>query len=464
MTAPTVVILAAGQGTRMRSRTPKVLHDVCGRPMIAWPVAAARAAGAGKIVVVDAPARPLEGRLDADVAIAVQPVPDGTGGAVAAALGEIPDGAPVVILSGDVPLVSPQSIAELVAAHAASGARATVATAILDDPSGYGRVVRDDVGGFARIVETKAPGDASDAELAIREINSGTYVFDADALKATLPRVGDDNAQGERYLPDVLALLRADGDAVAVHVASDPLLLLGVNDRADLARVREIARRRIAERHLRAGVDIIDPASTLIDADVVLGQDTVIEPSTVLRGTTRIGSGCRIGPGSTLTNAVIGDDVTVLHGYLVDCEVHDGVSVGPFAYLRPGTVLRSRSKVGTFVEIKNSDIGEGSKIPHLSYIGDADVGPGSNLGAGSITANYDGRNKHRTTVGAGVRGSVHTSYVAPVTVGDAAWTAAGSVITDDVPPGALALARERQVNIEGYDERRKADDEREART
>ncbi len=424
--------------------------------MIAWPIAAARAAGAGKIVVVDGPDRPLDGHLDAGVAIVVQPVADGTGGAVAAALDQIPDGAPVVVLCGDVPLVSPEWIRELVAAHTASGARATVTTAILGDPSGYGRVIRDAAGGFERVVETKASGDASEDELAIREINAGTYVFDVDALKATLPRVGADNVQRERYLPDVLALLRGDGEAVAAHVAGDPALLLGVNDRVDLARVREIARRRIIDEHLRAGVDIVDPSSTIIDADVVLGQDTVVEPSTVLRGSTSIGAGCRIGPGSTLTNAVIGDDATILHAYLVDCEVRDGVSVGPFAYLRPGSLLRERSKIGTFVEIKNSDIGEGSKVPHLSYLGDADVGPGSNLGAGSITANYDGHSKHRTTVGAGVRGSVHTSYVAPVTIGDGAWTAAGSVVTDDVPPGALAVARGRQVNVEGYDERRRA--------
>ena len=464
MTAPTVVILAAGQGTRMRSATPKVLHDVCGRPMIAWPVAAAQAAGAGRIVVVDAPARPLEGVLGDAVEIAVQEVPDGTGGAVAAALDRIPDGEPVVVLSGDVPLVSPASISELVAAHLAGGAPATVATAILEDPSGYGRVIRGGDGGFERIVETKAPGDATDEELAIAEINSGTYVFDAAALKATLPRVGTHNAQRERYLPDVLTLLRAEGQPVAVHVTADPLLLLGVNDRADLARVRAIARRRIADAHLRAGVDITEPDATVIDAGVQIGPDSVIEPGTVLRGATRIGSGCRIGPGTTITDAVVGDGATILHSYLVDCEVRDGVSVGPFAYLRPGTVLRDRAKVGTFVEIKNSDIGEGSKVPHLSYLGDADIGPGSNLGAGSITANYDGRHKHRTSVGAGVRGSVHTSYVAPVTVGDGAWTAAGSVITDDVPPGALGVARARQRNVEGYDERRRREADSEART
>ncbi len=236
----------------------------------------------------------------------------------------------------------------------------------------------------------------------------------------------------------------------------DPGIVLGINDRVQLAQARDLARRRIIEAHQRAGVDVIDPASTQIDAGVRLGQDTVVEPFTILRGTTSAGERCRLGPGATLTNITIGDEVTVLHSYGVDAEVRDGASVGPFAYLRPGTVVRERAKIGTFVEVKNSDIGEGSKVPHLSYVGDADVGPGSNLGAGTITANYDGRRKHRTTIGAGVRGSVHVSYIAPVRVGDRAWTAAGSVITEDVPDGALGIARERQSNVDGYDERRAA--------
>lgn len=462
MTSPTVVILAAGQGTRMRSRTPKVLHDLCGRPMIAWPVAAAREAGAGRIVVVDAPERLLDGHLPDGVETAVQPEPNGTGGAMAAAADHIEPGGPVVVLSGDVPLVSAQVITELVAAHAYDRAAATVATAILDDPAGYGRVVRgaDDL--VERIVETKAAGDATAEELAIREINTGMYVFDGAALLAALPRLTPENAQGELYLPDVLGVLRGDGATVAAHVVNDELVVLGINDRVQLAQAREIARRRIIESHLLAGVDVVDPASTIIDAGVVLGQDTVVEPFTVLRGATSAGSGCRIGPGATLTNVTLADEVTILHTYAIDCEVRSGATVGPFAYLRPGTVLREKAKAGTFVEIKNSDIGEGAKVPHLSYVGDADVGPGSNLGAGSITANYDGVSKHRTTIGAGVKGSVDTSYVAPVTVGDNAWTAAGSVITEDVPPGALAVARERQVNIEGYDAKRRA--EREARS
>jgi len=454
--APIVVILAAGQGTRMRSRTPKVLHDICGLPMVAWPVAAAREAGAERIIVVDSPARPLDGRLADDVEIAVQPEPNGTGGAVAAAADLLDADRPVVVLSGDVPLVSADAIRELVGAHAYQRAAATVATTLLDDPTGYGRVVRGEGGVLERIVETKVGGDATTEELAIREINTGIYVFDGGALLGALPRLRPDNEQGELYLPDVLSLLREEGATVAAHAIDDPAIVLGINDRVQLGEARELARRRIITAHQRAGVDVIDPASTQIDATVVLGQDTVVEPFTILRGSTVAGERCRLGPGATLTNVTIGDEATVLHTYGIDAEIRDGASVGPFAYLRPGTLLRERSKVGTFVEIKNSDIGQGTKVPHLSYVGDADVGDGSNLGAGTITANYDGRKKHRTTIGTGVRGSVHVSYVAPVTVGDRAWTAAGSVITDDVPDGALGIARERQSNIDGYDERRAA--------
>lgn len=456
MNAPIVVILAAGQGTRMRSRTPKVLHDLCGQPMIAWPVAAAREAGAERIVVVDGPQRPLEQALGEEVEIAVQPEPNGTGGAVAAAAQGISPDRAVVVLSGDVPLVSAGAIRELVGAHAALGAAATVATTILDDPAGYGRVVRGEGGRLERIVETKTGGDATAEELAIREINTGIYVFDGGALLGALPRLTPENEQGELYLPDVLSLLREDGAGVAAHAVDDPALVLGVNDRVQLAQAREIARARIVEEHQRAGVDVVDPASTQIDVGVRLGQDTVVEPFTILRGTTRAGERCRLGPGTTLIDVTIGDESAVVHSYGTDASIGDGASVGPFAYLRPGTVVRDRAKIGTFVEIKNSDIGEGTKVPHLSYLGDADVGPGSNLGAGTITANYDGRRKHRTTIGAGVRGSIHVSYVAPVSVGDRAWTAAGSVITEDVPEGALGIARERQSNVEGYDERRAA--------
>jgi bifunctional UDP-N-acetylglucosamine pyrophosphorylase/glucosamine-1-phosphate N-acetyltransferase len=449
--APTVVILAAGQGTRMRSRLPKVLHDLCGRPMIAWPVAAALEAGASRVVVVDGPQRPLDGHLPAGVQLAIQPEANGTGGAVLAAIDHIGD-EPVLVLNGDVPLITAHTLASLLEAHAADGAQATLASMELDDPTGYGRVVRREDGTVARVAETKVAGDATDEELAIREVNAGLYAFDGAALKDALRRLTPDNAQGELYLPATVELL----DRVAAQPLDDASAMLGVNDRVELARVRELAQARIHRAHMRAGVTIVDPASTLIDATVSIGQDTVVEPSSFLRGATTIGEGCTIGPLTTLIDASLGDDVRVPHSYLVDCEVRDGVSVGPFAYLRPRTLLRERSKVGTFVEIKNSDIGEGTKVPHLSYLGDADVGPDTNIAAANITANYDGAHKHRTTIGANVKTSVDTTFVAPVTIGDGAYTAANSAITDDVPPGALGIARPRQENIEGYADRKKA--------
>jgi bifunctional UDP-N-acetylglucosamine pyrophosphorylase/glucosamine-1-phosphate N-acetyltransferase len=424
----------------MRSNTPKVLHDLCGIPMVLWPVRAALAAGAERVVVVDSPARACETVLPEGVELAVQPQSDGTGGAVRAAAEHIDPDAPAVVLSGDVPLVSADAIRELVGAHVSSGAAATMATAVLDDPTGYGRVVRDADGSVARVVETKKAGDATEAELEICEVNSGIYVFTGSALLGALPRLTSDNAQAEFYLPQTLDLLRADGALVAAHVVDDERLMLGVNDRVALAGVRSLAQRAIAEHHMLAGVTIVDPSSVHIDVDVEIGQDTVIEPFTTLRGSTKIGSGC-----------------TVRHSYLVDCAIEDGVSVGPFAYLRPGAHLRDGAKVGTFVEVKNSDVGAGTKIPHLSYIGDADIGERSNLGAGTITANYDGHSKHRTTIGKRVRGGVDTSFVAPVTVGDDAYTAAGSVVTEDVPPGALAVTRARQKNIEGYAGRRESE-------
>jgi bifunctional UDP-N-acetylglucosamine pyrophosphorylase/glucosamine-1-phosphate N-acetyltransferase len=438
--SPTVLILAAGQGTRMRSQVPKVLHEICGRAMVCWPVQAALEAGAGKVVVVQSPAMALGEVLGDEVTLAVQPQSNGTGGAVIAASEHIDRGAPVVILSGDVPLVSTEAILDLLAAHQATGAGATIASMVLDDPSGYGRVVRDEHGAFERVVETKSNGDASERELIIGEVNSGVYVFDGGALLDVLDLLSSDNAQGELYLPQALDLLRGKGTAIAAHRIEDQRLVLGVNDLVQLAQVRSLAQQAINERHMRAGVSIIDPASTHIDVDVQIGKDTVIEPSTTIKGTTRIGAGC-----------------TIRHSYMVDCVLEDGVSVGPFAYLRPGTLLREGAKVGTFVEVKNSDIGEGAKLPHLSYIGDADVGELSNLGAGTLTANYDGSRKHRTTIGKRVRGGVDTAFVAPVSVGDDVVTAAGSVITEDVPPGSLALARARQKNIEGYAERRKQD-------
>jgi len=335
--------------------------------------------------------------------------------------------------------VSIEALSGLIAAHAQSGAVATMVTTFLEDPSGYGRVVRDAGGAVQRVVETKEHGDATAQELEISEVNAGIYVFDQGALRGALPSLSAENAQGELYLPQVLDLLRADGGVVDAHVVDDPRLVLGINDRVALARVSALAQEAIHERHMRAGVSIVDPRQTVIDVDVQIGADTVVEPFTTIRGSTRIGEGC-----------------TVRHSYLVDCLLEDGASVGPFAYLRPGTVLRRGAKAGTFVEVKNSDIGVDAKVPHLSYIGDADVGERTNLGAGTITANYDGVQKHRTTIGSRVRGGVDTSFVAPVTVGDDAYTAAGSVVTEDVPAGALAVARARQENIEGFADRAKA--------
>jgi bifunctional UDP-N-acetylglucosamine pyrophosphorylase/glucosamine-1-phosphate N-acetyltransferase len=449
----TAVILAAGQGTRMRSRLPKMLHPLCGRPLVGWPIAAALEAGADQVVVVDSPSNTLAGELPDGVARVVQPEPDGTGGAVAAAAAQLDAEGTIVVLPGDAPLVTGPAIAALGASHEASGAAATMATMILDDPAGYGRVVRDDDGHVERVVETKTAGDATKEQLAIREVNSSIFAFAGGPLLDALGTLRADNAQGERYLPDVLPAMRAAGLTVRAHALADRTLALGVNDRVQLARVRAIAQARIHDAHGRAGVTIVDPASTLIDIAVQIGQDTVIEPSSFLRGATRIGRDCTVGPLTTLIDATLHDEITIPHSYVVGAEIDSRATVGPFAYLRPGTVLRERAKAGTFVEIKNSDVGRGSKVPHLSYIGDADVGEDTNLGAATITANYDGVDKHRTTIGDRVHTSVDTTLVAPVALGDDAYTAANSAITKDVPPGALGVARERQTNIEGYADR-----------
>jgi bifunctional UDP-N-acetylglucosamine pyrophosphorylase/glucosamine-1-phosphate N-acetyltransferase len=454
VSAPTVVILAAGQGTRMRSALPKALHELCGRPLIVWPVAAALAAGADRVVVIDGPERRLDGNLPDGVETAVQAEPRGTGDAVLAAADAIDRASTVIVVAGDVPLISAELLSSLAAAHDASGAAATMVTMRLDEPAGYGRVVRDAAGEVERVVETKTNGDATPGQLAIDEVNTGVFAFAAGALIDALKQVQPDNAQGEYYLPDALPLMRAAGGRVAAHAADDPTLLLGVNDRADLAVVREEAQRRIHNHHMLAGVTILQPETTLIDIDVQIGPDALIEPCTQLRGSTTVGAGATVGPHSTVIDSLIADGAHVIQSHLDRCRVGPGAKVGPFAYLRPHAVLAESSKVGTFVEVKNSTIGRGAKVPHLSYIGDADVGEGTNLGAGSITANYDGYAKHRTTIGANVRGGVDVAYVAPVTVGDGAWTAAGSVLTDDVPPGALGVARSKQRNIDRYAERK----------
>ncbi len=455
VSAPVVVIIAAGEGTRMRSRTPKLLHPLCGRPLIGWTVEAARGAGAAKVVVVDNPKRALDEALDENLETAVQELPLGTADAVKAASANLRGAGTVVVLNGDNPLFTSETIAALAEAHEHSGAGATIASAVLEDPRGYGRVVRAPDGTVERVVETKAAGDASALELEIREVNAGLYAFDAELLTAALAEVRADNAQGELYLPDVLPAIRRHERTVGAYEIGDPRETLGVNDRNDLARVRAAAQERIHKRLMLAGVTIVDPGSTVIDAQVEIAPDTVVAPFSSIHGSTSIGSGSTVGPLSTLIDARVGERSTVVHSYVNGAELANGVNVGPFAYLRPGTVLRDGAKAGTFVEIKNSDIGAGSKVPHLSYVGDAEVGEKTNLGASTITANYDGYRKHRTTIGSRVKVSVHTSLVAPVHVGDDAYTAAGSVITKDVPEGALGVARERQRNVEGYAGRRR---------
>jgi ribose-phosphate pyrophosphokinase len=359
------------------------------------------AAGAGRIVVVDSPRRALEGVLPEGVETVVQERPLGTGDAVKAAAAHVDPGAPVVVLYGDVPLITAEAIAALAGAHEATGAAATVATMVLEDPTGYGRVVRGADGTVERVVETKVAGDATPEELELREVNTGIYAFGGADLLAALDAIEPANAQGEYYLPDVLPVLRERGRPIAAHVIDDHTLTLGINDRVDLARVRALAQARIHEAHARAGVTIVDPASTLIEAGVTIGRDTIVEPSTFLRGDTAIGERCLVGPLTTIIDSTLADEVSVPHSYLTGARLAAGASVGPFAYLRPGAELAEKAKAGTFVEIKNSRIGAGAKVPHLSYIGDADVGEGTNLGAATITANYDGREKHRTTIGAG---------------------------------------------------------------
>ena len=439
----------------MRSAIPKVLHPLCGRPLIAWPVAAAREAGAARVVVVDNPARRLGEHLPEGVEVAIQEQPLGTGDAVAASAPLIEPDATVVVVTGDVPLLTAEAIEALVAAHTEAGAAATMATMELDEPGAYGRVVRDRDGSVLKVVEAKGGGgDATPEELAIREVNTGVFAFHGGALVDALQQLSRDNAQREAYLPDVLPALTAAGHTVAAHVVTDPALTLGVNDRAELAEVRRLAQQRINVAHMRAGVTIVDPASTTIDITVTLARDVTIEPYVQLKGTTSVGTGTTVGAMSTLIDSRIGDQVTILHSHLTQARVDDGATVGPFAYLRPDAHLHPKSKAGTFVEIKNSEIGAGTKVPHLSYIGDADIGEGTNIGAGNVTANYDGKNKHRTTIGSNVKTSVDTTFVAPVTVGDRAYTGAGTVVTLDVPPGALAISRGRQKNIEGYADRK----------
>ncbi len=448
----TVLIMAAGRGTRMRSDIPKVLHRVCGKPMLQWVVDAGRTAGARRIVCVVRPGDGVADGLPDGVELAEQTEGEGTGAAVLAARDALEAaGGPVVILSGDHPLVSAEHLSGLLEAHRSDGAAATILTTDKLDPAGYGRIVRDGDGGVERIVETKYPDAVPEEELAIREINLGTYAFEPSALVSALDAVEAED--GERYLTAAIRILRERDQGIATHLTDDAAGALGVNDRADLMQAEAAAQARILEHHAREGVTFLQPATTRVEAGVTIGADTVVGPGVSLLGATSVGTGAELGPHATVHDSRIGDGARVLHAYLTEAQVGERASVGPFAYLRPGTVLGEGAKVGTFVEVKNSDVGAGAKIPHLSYIGDADVGEGSNLGASTITANYDGRKKHRTTIGEAVKTGIHTSLIAPVDVGDRAYTGAGSVITGDVPEAALGIGRAKQKNIEGYADR-----------
>jgi bifunctional UDP-N-acetylglucosamine pyrophosphorylase/glucosamine-1-phosphate N-acetyltransferase len=448
---PTALIMAAGHGTRMRSALPKVLHPVCGRPMVGWVIEAARAAGADPVLCVTRPGEGVAEALPDGARPVEQREGEGTGAAVLAAAAEIDPAATLVILSGDHPLVSSELVAELVETHRREGAAATMLTTEELDPAGYGRIVRGPDGSVERIVETKHTEGVPAEELAIREINIGLYAFESGTLVETLREVGETG--GEIYLTGVFPLLRERGLKIAAHTTRDTSSAMGVNNRVDLMAVEAAARRRLIERHALAGVSFTAPETVTLDATVEIGPDTTIGAGVGLHGSTRIGAGCELGPHTTVHDSAVGDRSRVIHSYLTGCELAAGASVGPFAYLRPGARIGDGAKVGTFVEIKNSDIGAGAKVPHLSYIGDADVGDRANVAAGNITANYDGRKKHRTVIGEDVKTGVDTAFVAPVRVGSRAYTGAGSVITEDVPDGALGIARQRQSNVEGYAER-----------
>ena len=451
-----VVVLAAGAGTRMKSSLPKVLHPICGRSLLMHAVHAAAGTHPEQLVVVvrhqrDRVAEHL-GENAPNVLIADQDEIPGTGRAVQCGLEHVTaESGTVLVTYGDVPLLDAETLRALVAEHEATSAAVTVLTAIVDDPTGYGRIVREG-GEVAGIVEHK---DASEEQLAIDEVNSGIYAFDLAVLRSALGKIGTDNAQGEMYLTDVLAIARAEGGSVRALVTDDPILVEGANDRVQLAQLGAEMRRRINERHMRAGVGIIDPATTWIDADVTIGQDTVILPGVQLLGATDIAEEAEIGPDSTLRDTAVGRGASVVRTHSLLAEVGDGATVGPFTYLRPGTVLGAKGKIGGFCETKNAQIGDGAKVPHLSYVGDAEIGDGTNLGAGTIIANYDGVNKHRTTIGRQVRVGSDSVLIAPVTLGDGSATGAGTVVRKDVPAGALAVAAASQRNVEGWTERRR---------
>ncbi|GGZ00210.1 bifunctional UDP-N-acetylglucosamine diphosphorylase/glucosamine-1-phosphate N-acetyltransferase GlmU [Streptomyces nitrosporeus] len=449
-----VVVLAAGEGTRMKSKTPKVLHEIAGRPLVGHVVAAAHELSPQHLVVVvghgsdQVTARLADGEIP--VRTVFQPEQKGTGNAVRIALEDLGGAVEgtVIVVCGDTPLLSGETLSALAAAHAADANAVTVLTAEVPDATGYGRIIRDAASGaVTAIVEHK---DATEAQRAVREINSGVFAFDGRLLGEALTQVRTDNSQGEEYLTDVLSILREAGHRVGASRTGDHREILGINNRVQLAEARRLLNERLLERAMLAGVSVVDPASTLIDVTVTYERDAVVHPGTQLLGATHLGEDAEVGPDSRLTDTVVGAGARVENTVAVGAEVGPGAVVGPFAYLRPGTRLGAKAKAGTYVEMKNATIGEGTKVPHLSYVGDATIGDHTNIGAASVFVNYDGVAKHHTTIGSHCRTGSDNMFVAPVTVGDGVYTAAGSVITKDVPAGSLAVARGQQRNIEGW--------------
>jgi bifunctional UDP-N-acetylglucosamine pyrophosphorylase/glucosamine-1-phosphate N-acetyltransferase len=453
----TVVVLAAGEGKRMKSAVPKVLHSMLGRTLLGHVLVAAEAARAEQtVVVVGHKAEQVREHL-AEVAPAAVPVlqaeQNGTGHAARIALDAVPDVAgTVVVLCGDTPLLRPETVASMIEAHESGGRAATVMAAVVDDPTGLGRIVRGADGGLARIVEER---DASPEVRAIREINGGMYAFDAGALRDALGKLSTDNHQGEEYLTDVFALMVQVGSPVGVFLAPDADETLGCNDRAQLAALRALLRDRVNTAWMRSGVSILDPATTWIDVTVSLEPDALIDQNSQLQGVTSVAAGAVVGPDTTLIDSTVAAGATVLRTHSIGAEIGPEASVGPFSFLRPGTRLARKSKVGGFVETKNAELGEGAKVPHLSYVGDATIGAKANIGAGTIFANYDGVRKSRTTVGEAAFVGSDTVLIAPVEVGPGAYVAAGSAIAEDVPSGNLGVTRAPQRNVEGWTARRR---------
>lgn len=457
-----VLILAAGAGTRMRSDTPKVLHRIGGRSMLSHVLHAVAKVAPQHLVVVLGHQRDqvvpavaeLADALARQIDVAVQDQPLGTGHAALCGLSALPAGfdGVVVITSGDTPLLDADKLADLIATHGSEPAAVTVLTTTLADPTGYGRILRTQDREIIAIVEH---ADATPSQQAIKEINTGVYAFDIGPLRSALSRLSSDNARQELYLTDVIEILRSDHLVVHAKHIEDSRLVMGVNDRVQLAAVGAELNRRILTGHQCAGVTIVDPGSTWIDVDVTIGQDTVIQPFTQLLGATHIGDRCTIGPDTSLTDVTVGDAAAVVRTHGSRSTIGPGADVGPFTYLRPGTSLGAEARLGAFVEVKNSVIGASTKVPHLTYVGDADIGEHSNIGAASVFVNYDGETKRRTRVGSHVRTGSDTMFVAPVTVGDGAYTGAGTVLRQDVPPGALAVSDNAQRNIEGWVERKR---------